>query len=405
MSDSIRRLHELHERARHVVGPMHDFVEKLQSVSGAYGHLGAMSKFAHLAKSINESQRLLGAFQDFGVAGKFVGEMREQQKLFEAPFDQVRRMGMLDPSSELRRTLATEHDRYKGLFQLPAVADVGRLARAGLGSGTLAEALVSAPSHIGAVESAMLAMRSPWLRLNDELRSARAFGDLIGIGYGVATLPPFQSPLVQGLRSSLGDWRDAIVIHEDWQDPVPRLGYYNEQGFDFALTDFTHEGFTETTEAAGLNDTQAVDQLQDDEAGVARSRQAFARLHELERAIRLFIANVMEAAYGSDWMKRQLPVGMLDQWTAKRDKAVMDGCAPEPLINYADFTEYKAIIERQDNWSTVFKPVFKRPENIRESFQRLFPLRIATMHARLITSEDELLLMVEVRRIMRAVQS
>lgn len=82
-----------------------------------------------------------------------------------------------------------------------------------------------------------------------------------------------------------------------------------------------------------------------------------------------------------------------------------DGCPEEPLINYADFTEYKAIIERRDNWSAVFKSVFGRPEDIRESFQRMFPVRIATMHARLITSDDELLLLVETRRILRAIKS
>lgn len=35
-------------------------------------------------------------------------------------------------------------------------------------------------------------------------------------------------------------------------------------------------------------------------------------------------------------------------------------------------------------WNAVFKPVFGRPEDVRESFQRLFPVRIATMHARLV---------------------
>ena len=38
-----------------------------------------------------------------------------------------------------------------------------------------------------------------------------------------------------------------------------------------------------------------------------------------------------------------------------------------------------------------------------ESFQRLFPVRIATMHARLINWDDELLLLVETKRVLRAI--
>jgi hypothetical protein len=90
----------------------------------------------------------------------------------------------------------------------------------------------------------------------------------------------------------------------------------------------------------------------------------------------------MQASYGEHWMKHQLPSGMMDAWRAKRDKAVKAGEVERPLIDYADFTDYRQIIERGDNWKTAFKPIFGRPEDVRESFQRLFPVRIATMHIR-----------------------
>lgn len=51
----------------------------------------------------------------------------------------------------------------------------------------------------------------------------------------------------------------------------------------------------------------------------------------------------------------------------------------------------------------MFRPVFGRAEDVRESFQRLFPIRIATMHARLVTLDDELLLRVETRRVLKAI--
>ena len=74
-----------------------------------------------------------------------------------------------------------------------------------------------------------------------------------------------------------------------------------------------------------------------------------------------------------------------------------------PLIEYADFSDYRMIIERGDNWRSAFKSVFRRQEDVRESLQRLNPVRIATMHSRIVTLEDELLLIVETSRVLKAI--
>lgn len=55
------------------------------------------------------------------------------------------------------------------------------------------------------------------------------------------------------------------------------------------------------------------------------------------------------------------------------------------------------------NWETVFKGIFGRREDVRESFQRLYPIRNATMHAGILTLDDELFLRVETRRILKAI--
>ena len=75
-----------------------------------------------------------------------------------------------------------------------------------------------------------------------------------------------------------------------------------------------------------------------------------------------------------------------------------------PLLAYADFTDYELIICRADNWREVFSQTFKRPESVRESFQRLYPIRICTMHARPITQDDELFLYVELRRLIGVIE-
>ena len=72
-------------------------------------------------------------------------------------------------------------------------------------------------------------------------------------------------------------------------------------------------------------------------------------------------------------------------------------------IAYADFTDYERVICRSDNWREIFTTFFDRPESVRESFQRLYPIRLDTMHARPITQDDELLLYVETQRLVKVI--
>jgi hypothetical protein len=111
----------------------------------------------------------------------------------------------------------------------------------------------------------------------------------------------------------------------------------------------------------------------------------------------------MTAAFGESWIKHRVPGDIRKGWEDKRGRARDAGEQERPLISYADFADYVVIITRRDNWDAVFKPVFRRAESVRESFQRLYPLRIATMHARSISQDDELFLYVEVKRLLSAI--
>jgi hypothetical protein len=91
----------------------------------------------------------------------------------------------------------------------------------------------------------------------------------------------------------------------------------------------------------------------------------------------------------------------LAKWREKKERAQRHTDTDLPLIAYADFRDYEQVICRKDNWK-IFEVYFERPEGIRESFQRLYPVRIDTMHSRLITQDDELFLLVECKRLMEA---
>lgn len=98
-----------------------------------------------------------------------------------------------------------------------------------------------------------------------------------------------------------------------------------------------------------------------------------------------------------------MPNGVYDQWQEKKKKGEQAGGKEWPLITYADFRDYVLIIGRSDNWKMVFQRFFGRLENVRESLQRLYPIRVSTMHARLISQNDELLLYSETRRLVKAI--
>jgi len=75
---------------------------------------------------------------------------------------------------------------------------------------------------------------------------------------------------------------------------------------------------------------------------------------------------------------------MYKEWVEKRQKARAGWESSERLIDYADFTDYVDIISRKDNWNEVFRPRFGRLQFIQESLYRLHPVRLCTMHSRIL---------------------
>ena len=252
-------------------------------------------------------------------------------------------------------------------------------------------------------------MRSPWLDREQTMRSLGGIAALQGISHALRNMQAFGQDLSEALRIDLGDWRETITWRpEILKDPGARSDFYVDLGFNRALTDFPAVAFEESLDVVGLDDElpSLVSMYgepiaaSDDEAEevLSRTNKAHDWLLRLETQVRRFIDEQMTKAFGPDWPKQQLPAGLYDSWKEKQQKARQSGGRVWALIAYADFTDYMRVIAKRDNWS-VFAPYFGRLEDVRESFQRLHPIRLDTMHARPITQDDELLLYVEVRRL------
>jgi hypothetical protein len=120
--------------------------------------------------------------------------------------------------------------------------------------------------------------------------------------------------------------------------------------------------------------------------------ESYDLLTDFERGLRDFIHQKMFDTFGSKWEKSRLPGEMYKRW---REKAIRAGESAGPLIDYADFSDYVDIITRKDNWKQLFKSYFGRPQLVQESLYRLQPIRVCTMHSRILSQDMWLVLQTE----------
>lgn len=374
----------------------------------------------------DEIQKMLA--QQAVFAREVEASNRNLQKTLEdssgarALIDQVNRhrefaRAALGPVAEIQRLVRINEQARNSLlegFRLPQLSETMLLFHAHQDEFSKNLRRYAEESTSG-LQRALAAMRTPWLNLNSELQSMRGFATLQGIGHGLEDLPSFGVDLAGALRSDLGDWRDQIAFQDSTlQDLTARTEFYIERGLNPDLTGFPEEAFAESLELARIRfDPPPIvaayeapvpkgDDV-DEEDGLARTNIAHDWLQRMETNLRSFIDRKMCGAFGSDWPRHRLPNGMYDRWQDKKQRAIANGEVERPLIAYADFTDYEPLICRRDNWP-VFTPFFGRQESVRESLQRLYPVRICTMHARSITQDDVLFLYVEVRRIVKAME-
>ena len=300
------------------------------------------------------------------------------------------------------------------MFRLPKLDEAARLLIAFPKLGAVSSFLERHDRDLFAEVAIGKATDIPWLRNHHEAQSVKGFRELHSIGTALKSFPGFDPGLTAALRLDFGDWRDKITFPENVSvDAGARVQFYVDRGFNKSLTDFPEAAFSQSLDLAGLHDGIPFDETEwakiatsDDpveEAAYIRTNRCHNILQRLERSLRLFINSVMTAQYGSDWPKKELPRDVLEAWEFKKSKAEASGALLDIFIDVADFTDYEKIICQKKHWQDVFQPWFKRPESVRESFQRLYPIRLATMHSRFVTKEDELYVIAEATRLLRAI--
>jgi len=359
----------------------------------AQRYLKENSVSAILAKTIYRNEDLIReaalglAQRDTMLAGIAIGLERQQQET---------------------RDLLKSHE---AMFRLPQAFEATRLLDS-YNAGALAEFVQGHAKDILDRRRVLEAITTPWLHRVEVARSVTAILEMQDMGNALRTIKGFDPGLTAALRLDLGDWRDKINFPESvFIDPVARTDFYITRGFNTALTDFPEAAFHQSLGLAGLDGETFEFELYgpagrpsadpEEEAGLQRTNKCHDRLQRFERRLRQFIDDAMTAQYGPDWPRKRLAPKLYEEWELKKQRVESSGVIVK-FIEVADFTDYETIICKQDHWREIFEPRFKRKESVRESFQRLQPIRVAAMHARLVTKEDELYLNAEVVRLFSA---
>jgi len=386
----------------------------MESTKGVADAIAGNQSAMRVAK---ESIRSISA--NSGLQKLFENMERDRAMMRAAigPLEDIRCAGLLDAASPWLREIENAGKmmvRLESRFRLPEMPEVPRLL-AEFQTNPLSDALARYDEQMSAVQRAMESMTRPWLDVQERMKSLTGFAELQGIGHALQSMPTFGKNLSAALRLDLGDWRDPITWRaEVLADLGARSDFYAGLGFNPALTEFPAPAFQESLDIAGLRrePPSLVDLYGDpvpraddeyEECGLVRTNAAHDWLQRLESQLRAFIDAQMTRAFGADWPNRRLQNGLHDQWQKKKQDAEQAGAPVRPLIAYADFTDYELVICKRDNWREVFEGFFRRPESVRESFQRLHPIRLDTMHARPITQDDELFLYIEARRLIRVI--
>lgn len=366
-------------------------------------------KVAETLETISSNLTLCTQLQRFEQSSR-IGELtKEWMHAIAGPLSEIREEGVFDTKlSEYLPYTFESFSNYSNQFKSPSVRECERLEEEFARSADIA----FDPPH-----PIFKHLDSPWLNELDELASMQRLINLQYMGDAVLACDPFEIQCSDSIRKLLGDWRDVITWPKTiWEDLGARVSFYEVLGFDVSLTDVPAPTFYQILDVTGIRSEppslieayvplfqSSVDS--DEERALARTNNANDWLQRLESQLRLFIDREMTQTFGTEWVDQQLPKAMARRWQSRRKTAEKTGAPNRPLLAYADFSDYAVIICQDDHWDRVFGRLFYRRESVRESLQRLYPIRNDTMHGRPITQDDELLLYAETKRLMSTINA
>lgn len=233
-------------------------------------------------------------------------------------------------------------------------------------------------------------LSTPWVRDDApdvSIAAMARFQSLVGL---TTLATPGEPRLGEWLRLELGDYRDAPPPPPSVaEEPVARVGYQLERGFDPQLSELPPAIVGVMFAPIVPSDASRLEPDPEQvEAAVRRM------LKKIEGDLRRLIQGRLQSLAGEEWYRR-VPSKVRYELERRAAADRGNGRSSEPPLHYADFDDYRRIIESPDNWAEVFAAVFGEPVIIRETLRRISVVRNPCQHFRTVTLEDMVTLRAE----------
>lgn len=132
----------------------------------------------------------------------------------------------------------------------------------------------------------------------------------------------------------------------------------------------------------------------------------YTTLYNIEVGLRELLIEELAAKAGARWWKQRLPSDVLDSYRRAREYELgirWTRLVPHHPIYYLDFSDLKKIIERSNNWSDVFAPLFERKDVFVATLSELEPIRNKSAHNRRASESDVSIAQAALQKITSAV--
>jgi hypothetical protein len=116
-----------------------------------------------------------------------------------------------------------------------------------------------------------------------------------------------------------------------------------------------------------------------------------AAMYTIEVGLRELIIETFQQLGDPRWYKHRLPPDILKKYQQGREyerNQTWVQCVPHHPVYYLDFPDIATILEKNDNWETAFKAIFRRKDVTISGLRRLEPIRNKVAHNRKASSAD-----------------
>lgn len=269
-----------------------------------------------------------------------------------------------------------------------------------------------ASGRFAALSEMFASINKPWLDIKSPAYSIAGITTLSNIATKLDTHVPFGKTIPALLRENVGDWRKDISLPVNFtQSNATRQQFYEKVGVDHTIAAFPEASYGQILEVTKLGKLTIdlrefpepnLEALNLDQS-LKENNDVYRRLLVFEIWIRKVIDEAVTKKFGANWYKQNMPADIYQNCNDRKQKweTTWSKKHTGSLMDFADFPDYQTLVMKRDFWREVFKPMLgnARQEDIKESFQRLMPIRIEVAHARPIDNVAACLAIMEIGRL------